>query len=99
MTEATFFLARDGEVPKTARGVREIRARVLARMLSRYPVKAGEDPYWSEVGIRTDSRFLLGARTQLRGMSTVSSKAWEYYFTYVPESARDPKRGAAHARN
>ncbi|HWE52738.1 MAG TPA: carboxylesterase/lipase family protein [Bryobacteraceae bacterium] len=99
--EATFFLARDGEIPKT---VEEYQASVKQRfgdsagaVLSLYPAKSPEEVYWQEVAIRTDSRFGTGARAQLRGEFTVPSKAWSYHFSYLAPGARDPKRGVSHA--
>jgi len=99
--EATFFLGRDGEIPKT---VEEYEASVRQRfgesakmVLSLYPAKSPDEVYWQEVAIRTDSRFGLGARAQLRGEFTVPSKTWEYHFNYLAPGARDPKRGVSHA--
>jgi len=99
--EATFFLGRDGEIPKT---VEEYEASVgqrfgesAKRVLALYPAKSPEDVYWDEVAIRTDSRFGVGARAQLRGEFTVPSKTWEYHFSYLAQGARDPKRGVSHA--
>ncbi len=99
--EATFFLGRDGDIPKT---VEEYEASVRQRfgesakmVLSLYPAKSPDEVYWQEVAIRTDSRFGLGARAQLRGEFTVPSKTWEYHFNYLAPGARDPKRGVSHA--
>jgi len=39
----------------------------------------------------------VSARQMLRGWSTVSSKAWQYHFSYLPDVSRDPKRGVPHA--
>ena len=99
--EATFFTARDGDAPKTPA---EFQASVKRRfgdltgqILSLYPANTEDEVYWSEIGIRTDSRFGLSARAQLRGQFTISSKAWEYHFSYLPEAAKDSKRGVSHA--
>ncbi|MBZ5612036.1 MAG: carboxylesterase family protein [Acidobacteriia bacterium] len=99
--EATFFMARDGEVPKTAdefqASVRKRYGDAAGQLLALYPVKTEDDVYWSEISIRTEARMGLGARLQLRGMSTVPAKAFEYHFSHLPEVVRDPKRGVSHA--
>ncbi len=102
--EATFFMAREGDVPKT---VEQFQASVKQRfgdaadkVLALYPAKTEEEIYWAEIAIRTDSRFGLGARAQLRGMFTVpatSGKTWMYHFSHLSQPVRDPKRGVSHA--
>jgi para-nitrobenzyl esterase len=99
--EATFFMARDGDLPKTVddfqASVRKRYGDAAGQLLSLYPVKTEDDVYWSEISIRTEARMGLGARLQLRGMFTVPAKAYEYHFSHLPEVVRDPKRGVSHA--
>jgi para-nitrobenzyl esterase len=99
--EATFFFGRDGEIPKSVdeyeSSIRQRFGDAAKQVLALYPAKSPDDVYWQEVAIRTDSRFGLGARAQLRGEFAVSSKAWEYHFNYLAPGARDPKRGVSHA--
>jgi len=99
--EATFFTAREGEIPKTVEafqaGVRKRFGDAADKVLALYPAKTEEEIYWAEIAIRTDSRFGLSARGQLRGMFTVPSKTWMYHFSQISQPARDPHRGAAHA--
>ena len=99
--EETFFLDQRGAVPATVAAFQQsVRARFGAnadRVLALYPAKTDDEAYWAEIAIRTDSRFVLSARQQLRGMFSVSSKAWQYHFSYLPDASRDSKRGVAHA--
>jgi para-nitrobenzyl esterase len=99
--EATFFTARDGAVPAT---VAEYRKSITDRfgekageVLALYPATTDEEAYWAEVAVRTDSRFGVSARNQLRGMFSVTAKTWAYHFSYLPDAARDSKRGVSHA--
>jgi para-nitrobenzyl esterase len=99
--EATFFTAREGDVPKTVEAyqasVKQRFGEAADKILALYPAKTEEEIYWAEIAIRTDSRFGTGARAQLRGMFTVPAKTWMYHFSQVSQPARDPHRGAAHA--
>jgi len=99
--EATFFMARDGDIPKTAdefqASVRKRYADAAGQLLALYPVKTDDDVYWSEISVRTERGMGLNARLQLRGMSTVPAKAYEYHFSHLPEVVADPKRGVSHA--
>jgi len=99
--EATFFTARDGDVPKTMEAfqasVKQRFGAAADKVLALYPAKTEDEIYWAEIAIRTDSRFGLGARAQLRGMFTVPAKTWMYHFSHLPQPVRDPKRGVSHA--
>ena len=99
--EATFFTAQQGEMPKTVEAfqasVKQRFGDSASRVLSLYPATNEDEVYWAEVGIRTDSRFGIGARRQLRGEFSVPSKAWEYHFSYLPAAAQGSKRGVSHA--
>ena len=99
--EATFFMARDGAVSKTAQefqaSVRRRYGEAAGQLLALYPVSTEDDVYWAEISIRTEGRMGLGARLQLRGMFNVPAKAYEYHFSHLPETVRDPKRGVSHA--
>jgi para-nitrobenzyl esterase len=99
--EATFFTARDGAVPTT---VAEYRKSITDRfgekageVLASYTAKTDEEAYWAEVAVRTDSRFGVSARNQLRGMFSVTAKTWAYHFSYLPDATHDSKRGVSHA--
>jgi len=99
--EATFFVAQQGEIPKTVEAyqssVKQRFGDLASRVLSLYPATSEDELYWAEIGIRTDSRFGIGARRQLRGEFNVSSNAWEYHFSYLPEASKGSKRGVSHA--
>ena len=99
--EATFFTAQQGEVPKTAEefqaSLKQRFGDSANRLLSLYPGSTEDEIYWSEIGIRTDSRFGIGARRQLRGNFSIASKEWEYHFSYLPAAAKGSKRGVSHA--
>jgi para-nitrobenzyl esterase len=99
--EATFFTGRDGELPETLtayqKSVRDRFGNQADQILRLYPAKTDQDAYWADVAIRTDQRMGLSARAQLRGMSSVTAKTWEYHFTYLPDVNKDSKRGVSHA--
>jgi para-nitrobenzyl esterase len=99
--EETFFLDRDGVLPATIpdfqKSIRERFGTNAPLILELYPVKTDDDVYWAEIAMRTDQRFGVSARQMLRGWSTVSSKAWQYHFSYLPDASRDSKRGVPHA--
>jgi len=99
--EATFFTGRDGAISETLADYRaSVRQRFGDRadqVLALYPAKNDAEAYWADVAARTDSRMGVSARQQLRGMFSVTAKTWEYHFTYLPESARESKRGVSHA--
>jgi para-nitrobenzyl esterase len=99
--EATFFTARDGAVPTTVdaynAAIRHQFGDRADEVLALYPAKTDEEAYWADVAIRTDSRFGVSARKQLRGMFSVTGKTWAYHFSYLPEAARDSRRGVSHA--
>lgn len=61
--EATFFMARDGELPKTVdefqASVRKRYGDAAGQLLALYPVKTEDDVYWSEISIRTEARMGL----------------------------------------
>jgi para-nitrobenzyl esterase len=99
--EATFFTGSQGELPKTPAAYTAELAKQFGEdadaVLALYPAKTDADAYWSAVATRTDSRFGVGARRQLRGMFSVPSKTWAYYFTFLPEASKDSPRGVSHA--
>ncbi len=99
--EATFFTARDGAFAETVDAFRaSVRQRFggdADRVLALYPVTGDADAYWADVAVRTDSRFGVSARQQLRGMFNVTARSWAYHFSYLPKSARDARRGVSHA--
>ena len=99
--EATFFTARDGELPQTIaayeQSVRQRFGKDADRVLALYPAKTDDQAYWAEIAIRTDLRMGLSARQQLRGWFGVSAKTWAYHFSYLPEASRDSRRGVSHA--
>ncbi len=92
--EATFFMGRDGEVPKTVdefqASVRKRYGDAAGQLLALYPVKTDDDVYWSEISIRTEGRMGLGARLQLRGMFTVPAKATNITSATCPRSCAIP---------
>ena len=99
--EATFFLRNRGALPATVAEYRESVARRFPqgaeRILDLYPAKSDDDVYWAEIALRTDSTLGIAAPEQLRGMFSVKSKGWLYYFTRVPPGPLAEKMGASHA--
>lgn len=99
--EATFFTGSQGELPTTVAAletlVRDQFGEAADEVLALYPANTDADAYWAAVAIRTDSRFGVSARRQLRGMFSVPSKTWAYYFTYLPDASKGSPRGVSHA--
>ncbi len=99
--EETFFVDQRGPVTATVaafqQSVRDRWGANADRVFALYPAKTDDEAYWAEIAIRTDARFVQSARAQLRGMFSVSSKAWQYHFSYLPDASRDSKRGVPHA--
>jgi para-nitrobenzyl esterase len=99
--EATFFLRTRGGLPATVAEYRESVAKRFGksaeRILELYPAQSDEEVYWAEIALRTDSTLGISAPEQLRGMFSVKSKGWLYYFTRVPPGPLAEKMGASHA--
>ena len=95
--EATIFVRRSPfkTVADYEAGVKSRFGDNAPRILKLYPVSADKDILSAVVQRTTDSIFLVNATKMLRGMSGVSSSAYQYVFSHLSE--RTPERGAFHS--